>query len=1124
MSDYDDSFLKSLVSYQEQLNSADAVERTKIGEDCSLPLEALQKLAENQQCLDFIDKIRRMVAYQSPHEVTELLPTTIGKFQVLSQLGMGGFGIVFHAKDPDNNRSVAIKIPRPEILMSEDHVRRFRNEARTAAQLDHPNIVQVFDSGAEGVVPYIVMPYVTGGNLAIWRDQQRKIAPREAAEIVMHLARGMAHAHSRGILHRDIKPSNVLLEPVGEMKNGSFLKFIPKLTDFGLAKQENSEEDLTRSGLTPGTSSYMSPEQVLGSSKDVTAKSDIFSLSIILYELLSGTHPFRSHSESETLNNLNLTELIPSRQYRLSVPRDLQAICLKGLEKKPEQRYRSADELADDLERFLDGRTVLARPANLLKKTLKWGKRHPLLAMASTILSVSLCLLICVTFYYNNKLQILLVQSERGRVTVEKQSFAIRQRSCMTDTRLAQSAWSQGNTKQALRLLKRHFPGKGEKDVRSFAWWHLWKEFNDTTRILGEHADQITSVAPHPSGHLVASSCRDGVIKIWDLESLDKVSSLRGHESGSINCVVFSPSGDSLVSVGDDSAICFWDTLDWSLRKQIHLDGGKINRASFSADGDLLAVAGVDSVIHIRAASTGEPLQTLDGHQKEISDLTFHPTERILASTSKDGTIRVWDFRAGEKPKQFVIQVPRPENWCRSLAFSPVGDRLAGGSIMNDTFVWSTADGDMGELIDAEKQYPNARSLCWPAANRLYKADITGSVTEFQIADRALRKTKKILLDEEIFVGRTSTRHSQAINSLHKVPHSSFFVSGSEDRTIRLWKVLQSLELVPADLRDQEPFKTASHREFNRMYWTPSKLFIMTHEGVRNDIGWDSEDSFLHVFSKIEEPVQHRLTMPSGQDIAVSPSGGKLIQAYHEGRLTLMNTHTRKQDWERSLPPFLHPDYIHGVPVINNLETHFILAWGSDLYFGDLRTGEMEEPLKNEYFTPSVIFVNEESGPLNAISGDDRGNVHLWNLEGGGIKKRLWTSLGSSINSLSLSPSRQRLAIGLSNGSAVVFLYPEMEKIAEFSHEDVVTKMEFCNQDRILVSSSVRTHFWDLENESELLCFPEPVSLHWENTHEELFTRCSGPFAVSPDRDRVAVILQGEMRLIDLSPPSEQAR
>jgi hypothetical protein len=296
-------------------------------------------------------------------------------YEILGELGRGGMGVVYKARHVGLNRVVALKMILAGDHAAADDLARFRTEAEAVAALHHPNVVQIYEIGAQDGLPYFSLEFVEGGSLA------QKLAaappsPAQAAELTETLARAVHFTHQQGVIHRDLKPANVLLAADGT----------PKVADFGLAKRLKADAAQTRSGEIVGTPNYMAPEQVgRGGPSRVGTPADVYALGAILYEMLTGRPPFHGKTAWDVLTEVMSADPTPPRRLRTKTPADLETICLRCLRKEPQQRYGSAEALADDLRRYLTGRPIQARPVGVVERAVKWVRRNAVVAALSAV-------------------------------------------------------------------------------------------------------------------------------------------------------------------------------------------------------------------------------------------------------------------------------------------------------------------------------------------------------------------------------------------------------------------------------------------------------------------------------------------------------------------------------------------------------------------------------------------------------------------------------------------------------------------------------------------------------------------------------------------------------------------
>jgi eukaryotic-like serine/threonine-protein kinase len=641
--------------------------------------------------------------------VTEKPGDCIGPYKLLQQIGEGGCGVVYMAEqEKPVRRRVALKVIKLG-MDTKNVIARFEAERQALAMMEHPNIARVLDAGAtETGRPYFVMELVRGIRITEYCDQNH-LSSEERLQLFTRVCQAIQHAHQKGVIHRDIKPSNILVT----LHDGIP---VPKVIDFGIAKA--TEQRLTDKTLFTefqsfiGTPVYMSPEQAEMSGLDIDTRSDIYGLGVLLYELLVGKTPF----DAETLFRLGLDEcrrtirdeepVRPStrlatmvdaeltttaKQRHTEAPRlihllrgDLDWIVMKCLEKDRTRRFATANDLAQDIQRFLDNEPVLARPPSNMYRLQKLVRRHrgafaAVGGIAATLLigaALSTWLAIRATKAEHRALAAqqqevhLRQQAEQERERAEQERTLARLNEYVADINLALQSLNAGNLGRSVQLLNKHRPQPGAPDVRGFEWRYLWQLCQgDEHHALPSQGGPVQSLAYSPDGALLAIGSREGFrekINIWNLRTATLVTSL-SKASGSI---CFLPDGKALVAAG--LSVRVWNTADWSEQTSLRESTGPI---ALSKEGTRLATWGREGV---RLWDTGS-WEELRPIPNTTGPLAFSPDGRHVATDTRDVGLTVWPIDGSgsqvvlqESTNVFVRSGPWLRN-DRALAFSPDG-------------------------------------------------------------------------------------------------------------------------------------------------------------------------------------------------------------------------------------------------------------------------------------------------------------------------------------------------------------------------------------------------------------------------------------------------------------------
>lgn len=572
-----------------------------------------------------------------------------GDYELIEEIARGGMGVVYKARQVSLNRTVALKMILAGQLASAAELQRFHTEAEAAANLDHPHIVPIYEVGEHEGQHYFSMKLIEGGSLA-GRPAATVGERQRLVELMATVARAVHFAHQRGILHRDLKPSNILLDTAGA----------PHVSDFGLAKRVEGDSNLTQSGAIVGTPSYMAPEQARGV-KGLSTAADVYSLGAIFYELLTGNPPFKASTPLETVLQVQQQEPVAPRSLDPSIDRDLETICLKCLEKRPEGRYPSAEALADDLDRWRRGEPIVARRVRMWERAVKWVRRRPTLAALVLVSLVALLSLVAGSLWYNRRLENTLQDSrERLWQSLYEQARAERlagnrQRALELIAELARTKTTPKLRREAAQTIF----APGARPLSDLSSSHHTNTFSPDGKLMAH--DEGRYVGPpqdmRREGDAEPDRSRDVVereITLFEVPS-GRVRSkityvVRKGDGFSAGRLALSPSEPLLVTADlihrkdkQEGVIRFWDLGDGKETAridvpadQVQLHGNDAMPMHFSPDGSLLAVAGSKGVMIIDARARKQHKLLGPG-----IPLAFPANDRVVIYHSK--RVGIWD-------------------------------------------------------------------------------------------------------------------------------------------------------------------------------------------------------------------------------------------------------------------------------------------------------------------------------------------------------------------------------------------------------------------------------------------------------------------------------------------------
>jgi eukaryotic-like serine/threonine-protein kinase len=740
------------------------------------------------------------------------LPVIDG-YEILAELGRGGMGVVYLAQQTRLSRPCVLKMILAGAHADNEAIARFLAEAEAVACLQHPNIVQIYHIGEVDGLPYFELEFIPGGSL----DQRLNGIPwegRRAAALVESVACGVAEAHRMGIIHRDLKPGNILLAGGG----------VPKITDFGLAKSLAKDSGLTRTDSIMGSPGYMAPEQAEGKSKEVGTLADIYALGAILYDLLTGRPPFRGTTVLETLEQVKSTEPVPPSRLVPGVPRDLETIALKCLQKEPEKRYESADALAEDLRRFLGGKSIVARPVPFWEQAWRWCRRHPApAALTAAVILVGALGLAGVLWQWG--------EAVRARDLASKRAVAEALARHEAETILVDmyttsgiAAGDQGEYARAAlwfanaaRLAKADPERRRANVVRALTWGH--RAITPLRAIVAD-GSWPAGLVFHPDGrHLLTKTVVDGKtrstsILLWELDLETPLTFPGG--STAVPAAAWSTDGESLAIGGADGDVVISRFPDGQVTARVAFPG-RIRLLEYSANGRYLAIAGGSSarVWDIQSRAYATPVLT---HPDAVTALAFDPEGRSLATGCMDNHARVFavpgETASPRWPPVYHLRSTDGTPWFPVFVSPPI-------------FV------DQGRALVT---YGGKRRLTWHSAETgeeirsAEPAEPTGRIAEIEpspdgkyLAVLGFQSTEIRMLD--VFTGRQVgpvLEHTNTVCNATFSPDSRSLLTSATDGTARLWAVPAGEPLArPLDL----------HRPVKVVAFKPDGRSIATQDG-----------------------------------------------------------------------------------------------------------------------------------------------------------------------------------------------------------------------------------------------------------------------------------------------------